>query len=313
MPKSKSRKRARRSPAPPAEPRAVIPSRQDVMLLNQALNASCRGRPDRALQILSRLSRPATYEQCREISEEIHYWREGKTWQIASVLLRVAATWAAVMVPECGEYYASLFLCDCDEHSAFELDLLAMQAARADPLIHDLVLFEERLLDLFVEQFSSHWPRAEVAELLRRWVNAPPVVAQVTRQSDERIAVRDLVTGQVHELAARPHPNSPDTFHIGRLVPTDDEPPLRWALSPPQLTDVEARRHARQIRDGVPAERRWANGLTYSHTLHGECPACINHAALAALAPDMDLGDGGCIHKYASSDVVRTYLDRLDA
>jgi hypothetical protein len=313
MPKSKSRKRARRSPTAPAKSSVFIPTRQDVLLLNQSLNASCRGRPERALQILSRLSQPAPYDLSRGLSEELHYWRQGTPLEVATVLLRVAAHWAAMAVPECGEYYASLFLCDCEEHSATELDLLAMRVARDDPLIHDLVLFEERLLEVFVEGFAKYWPRPEVAELLRRWVDAAPAVAHVSRKSDDRLTVRDLVTGRVHELAARPHPNVPDTFHVGRLVPTDEEPPTRWALLPPQLTDVEAHRHARQIRDGVPAEQRWANGSTFTHTMHGECPACINHAELAALTPDLDLGDGGCLRAFASSDLVRTYLDRLEA
>lgn len=313
MPKSKSSKRARRRPTAPAESAVFIPTRQDGMLLNQALNASCRGRPERALQILSRLSQPAPYELCRGLSTELHVWRQGTPWEVAAVLLRVAAHWAAWAVPECGEYYASLFLCDCEQHTATELDLLAMRVARDDPLIHDLVLFEDRLLEMFVDGFATHWARPEVAELLRRWVDAPPVVAHVSRKDDTRIAVRDLVTGRVHELAARPHPNCPDTYHVGRLVPTDEDPPMTWALLPPQLTDVEAHRHARQIRDGVSAERRWANGMTFAHTMHGECPACTNHAALAALTPDLDLGDEGCLRTFASSDLVRTYLDRIEA
>jgi hypothetical protein len=313
MPKSKSRRRAQRRSTAPAKSSVFIPTRQDVLLLNQSLNASCRGRPERALQILSRLSRPAPYDLCRDLSEEMHYWRQGKPWEVATVLLRVAAHWAAMAVPECGEYHASLFLCDCEEHSATELDLLAMRVARDDALIHDLVLFEERLLEVFIDNFAAHWPRPEAAELLRRWVDAPPVVAHVSRKDDTRMAVRDLVTGRVHELAARPHPNCPDTYHAGRLVPTDEEPPLKWALLPPQLTDVEAHRHARQIREGVPAEQRWANGMTFAHTMHGECPACVNHAALAALTPDLDLGDDSCLRAFASSDLVRTYLDRLDA
>ena len=312
MPKSKRRKRVRPTARTRPEPSVFLPTGQDILLLNQALTASCRGRPERALELLSRLSQPAPYEMCRDISEEMHCWREGTPSQLAWVLVRLAARWAAIMVPECGEYYAALFLCDCDEHSAAELNLLAMQVARADPLVHDLVLFEERLLEAFVDRFSSYWPRPEAAELLRRWADAPPVVALVSCSSDTRISVRDLVTGRVHELAARPQPGMPDTYHVGRLVPTDDDPPMMWALLPPQLTDVEAHRHARQIRDGVPAELRWANGATLLHTVHGDCPACLADAELAAQLPGVEI-ESHCLRRFANSDLVRSYLDRLDA
>lgn len=241
-------------------------SEDDVHLHDAAMVAEAAGEFERAAGYLRASVRPvddgwlADLEQLAARGDDLDPDAWGR-W-IASAALRWCLTVPVGFDAAMRYAVTSLTLLGASPEIVVEQ---TMPRAMQDPLIHDLLLFDESGLRAFLDQRLAPHVAQRVPRLPEWTDTAPSLVLLQRRNSDASVTCRDLVTDRTVIVGdTRFSTGFPlGTCFYGRLVPVDHGPTVYYALPPTAIPESAVSSLAAAIRDDEPPELRLRAALAH--------------------------------------------------